>query len=284
MSSIKCIHCGLVNWAIAPACKRCGNPPRGGEPQHEAYGWAEQQQQPGGWPPPGRGYHDADAKKRKGLATASLVLGVISILTLTFFLVGALTALILGIVALVRIKNQPALYGGRGLALAGIITSAASFVMAVPLAIIMAIAIPNLLASRQAANEAAAVNSLRAILYAQNTYSATTGNGQFGELNQLGSVQLIDGELASGRKYGYYFSVLTFEDGCEISAVPQNYGTTGRRSFQASCSEEDVRGADRRGEPASAEDPVVGVSPSQSNRRVIKLRRTADGSFVRADE
>ncbi len=46
--------------------------------------------------------------------------------------------------------------------------------------IIAAIAIPNLLASRRAANEGSAQSSLRTIHSSQATYQATAGNGNFG--------------------------------------------------------------------------------------------------------
>ena len=45
--------------------------------------------------------------------------------------------------------------------------------------IIAAIAIPNLLASRRAANEGSAQSSLRTIFSSQATYQATAGNGAF---------------------------------------------------------------------------------------------------------
>src|SRR6202043_358578 len=45
--------------------------------------------------------------------------------------------------------------------------------------IIAAIAIPNLLASRRAANEGSAQSSLRTCFSAQATYQSTTGNGPF---------------------------------------------------------------------------------------------------------
>ncbi len=46
--------------------------------------------------------------------------------------------------------------------------------------IIAAIAIPNLLASKRAANEGSAVASMRTITSAEATYAATTGGGQYG--------------------------------------------------------------------------------------------------------
>src|SRR5256714_11166303 len=73
--------------------------------------------------------------------------------------------------------------------------------------IIAAIAIPNLLASRRASNEASAIASTRTIGSAQATYLSTTGNNTTYAAN-LGALQaqgLIDSQLASGTKTGYNF-------------------------------------------------------------------------------
>jgi signal peptidase I len=65
------------------------------------------------------------------MAAASLVIGVISILTLGLFLIGALAGLILGLVALRRSQREPAIFGGAGYAIAGITTSTVSMVLMV---------------------------------------------------------------------------------------------------------------------------------------------------------
>ena len=75
--------------------------------------------------------------------------------------------------------------------------------------IIAAIAIPNLLASRRAANEGSAQSSMRTIHSAEATYQATTGNGAFGDLAALDGVDLVDPVLGTGTKSGYNFSVPT---------------------------------------------------------------------------
>lgn len=72
--------------------------------------------------------------------------------------------------------------------------------------ILAAIAIPNLLASRRAANEASAQASLRTIHNCQATYKATTGDIEYGTLNDLRVQFLTDSVLASGTKSGYYFA------------------------------------------------------------------------------
>jgi type IV pilus assembly protein PilA len=75
--------------------------------------------------------------------------------------------------------------------------------------IIAAIAIPNLLASRRAANEGSAQSSIRTIHSAQVTYQATAGNGAFAaDLATLNGENLVDSVLSSGTKSGYDFEVV----------------------------------------------------------------------------
>jgi type IV pilus assembly protein PilA len=79
--------------------------------------------------------------------------------------------------------------------------------------IIAAIAIPDLLKSRQAANEASAVGSLRTINTAEVTYASTYNTGYSRTLAVLGpgavtsptSAGLIDSVLANGVKSSYLF-------------------------------------------------------------------------------
>ena len=111
--------------------------------------------------------------------------------------------------------------------------------------IIAAIAIPNLLRSKMAANEASAVGSLRSINTACVTYSTTYGTGYPATLANLGpgapataaTADLIDSVLAAGTKSGYAF---TYAAGAvvggtintyTVTAVPSNIGTTGQRQF-----------------------------------------------------
>jgi signal peptidase I len=69
----------------------------------------------------------AASKPLSGLAKASCVLGVFSILTLGVLQIGALAGLISGIIALGKAKNYPEKYDGKSLAIVGITTSAVSF-------------------------------------------------------------------------------------------------------------------------------------------------------------
>jgi prepilin-type N-terminal cleavage/methylation domain-containing protein len=76
--------------------------------------------------------------------------------------------------------------------------------------IIAAIAIPNLLASRRAANEASAQSSLRTIHSAEATYQATSGAGAFGAATDLVDNLLLDSLLGAAdvtAKSGYIITV-----------------------------------------------------------------------------
>lgn len=90
--------------------------------------------------------------------------------------------------------------------------------------IIAAIAIPNLLASRRAANEGSAQSSMRTIHSAQATYQATSGNGAYADdLTDLSGVNLIDTVLSGGTKSGYDFDIVE-QAGSGASAVYGLYG------------------------------------------------------------
>ena len=71
--------------------------------------------------------------------------------------------------------------------------------------IIAAIAIPNLLSSRRAANEGSAQSSLRTVHSSEAVYQATKGNGNYGTLANLSGENLLDSVLGAGLKSGYDF-------------------------------------------------------------------------------
>ena len=107
--------------------------------------------------------------------------------------------------------------------------------------IIAAIAIPNLLASRRAANEGSAQSSLRTLHSSEATYQATSGNGNFGSMADLSTVSLVDGSLASNVKSGFTFIVTkadavagtsqaTFKATC-IPTIASGVSQSGTRKF-----------------------------------------------------
>ncbi len=72
--------------------------------------------------------------------------------------------------------------------------------------IIASIAIPNLLASRRAANEGSAQSSMRTISSCETSYKFTYGNGSYTDLATLGSKVMTDTVLSAGMKSGYTFA------------------------------------------------------------------------------
>jgi prepilin-type N-terminal cleavage/methylation domain-containing protein len=93
--------------------------------------------------------------------------------------------------------------------------------------IIAAIAIPNLLASRRAANEGSSQSSLRTIHSAEATYQATAGNGNFGTLTTLQGANLVDAVLGSAdtsTKSGYSFNVAKVD--FVVNTTPATFAAT----------------------------------------------------------
>ncbi len=122
--------------------------------------------------------------------------------------------------------------------------------------IIAAIAIPNLLRSRMAANEASAVGSIRTMNTAAISFYSTYGDGFPADITSIGTTgtgaancknaEFIDSVLTSGTKSGYTFKLLPGavpvtttpvgcttgnSDGYGVIATPVTVGTTGQRSF-----------------------------------------------------
>jgi prepilin-type N-terminal cleavage/methylation domain-containing protein len=88
--------------------------------------------------------------------------------------------------------------------------------------IIAAIAIPNLLASRRAANEASAIASMRVLGSSEATYSSTQTGGGYGDLAALKAVGLIDDKLGVAdvtAKSGYFFKVTVAGSGSTATFV-----------------------------------------------------------------
>jgi hypothetical protein len=89
---------------------------------------APQSPQPGWKPPPPPAY---PAAQQKSLAIASLILGIVSITIGFCCYFGVATgpvAMGLGIYALTQIKKNPNRYGGKGMAIAGIVMGSLYFV------------------------------------------------------------------------------------------------------------------------------------------------------------
>jgi len=100
------------------------------------------------------------------------------------------------------------------------------------IALLAAIAIPNLLRARLQANESATQAALKTIATAEVTFRSA--NPQYSNLAGLGSATppYIDGVLAGGTKNGYTFATADIAgETFQASAVPVTPNVTGVRSF-----------------------------------------------------
>jgi type IV pilus assembly protein PilA len=210
-------------------------------------------------------------QKTSGMAIASLIFGILFI-----FFPLSIPAVVFGHIALSQIKRSGGRLGGRGLAIAGLVLGYLGIAMIPLILIIAAIAIPNLLRARIAANEASAASTVRSIDTAQVTYQATyPAIGYARDLASLGGAEpctssqatacLIENQIAvataSPGLHGYIFATMTSGDGSQylVTAVPIVPNQTGRRSF---CSIEDgVVRVDPSGRAVSDHDTCASMAP-----------------------
>jgi type IV pilus assembly protein PilA len=247
MKSTKCQSCGFVGFSATENCKSCG---------------AKLIQRAAPVTPPGPNYGPTSQSpqgQKKGLAIFALVLGILGFMTFGLLGVGAITGIILAVIAMNRAGRQPWIYGGRSIAIAALVLNITSLTMTVPIGIIAAIAIPNLLASRRAANEGSAIHTLRTVSAAEATYQSLFQ--RYGTLQELASEQLIDPALSGGLKNGYKFSLEITKnadnlEGYNLVGVPLTYQSTGRRSFFINETGV-IRAADAQGGPSTEFDPPL---------------------------
>ncbi len=191
---------------------------------------------PGSMPQPAEG-------TRKGLAIASLVLGIVGFFTAGIFGIGAIIGMTLGFMAMSRANKRPHEYGGKGLAIAGVILNIISFVMIFFVGVIAAIAVPNLLSARRSANTASAQQTLRILHSAQIVYQTSSGQGNFTDrLQDLADLEMIDESVARAQetpKSGYVLS--------EIVVSPQTRNSEAKYSVS-------IRPATRKGTARTGND------------------------------
>jgi type IV pilus assembly protein PilA len=186
-------------------------------------------------PPQGSPFGQATTS---GKAIASLICGLF-----IFFFPLSAVAVILGHLSLSEIRKSAGRIAGRGLAITGVVLGYAGLAF-IPLIIIAAIAIPNLLRARIAANESSAVSVLRTLNVAEVSYAQA--NREMGYTCSLGALlgaDLIDDNLSAGHRYGYRFQIRECAPDAgggantkyQIFAVPDMYNQSGVRVF---CSDE----------------------------------------------
>ena len=244
-----CPKCGTQNTDESRFCSACGNPVQTAAPPLTTQA---QPVPPAPIVPPAY----APPPTTSGKAVASLICGF-----LFFFFPAAVAAVVLGHISLSDIRKSAGRIMGRGIAIGGLVLGYLGIAMIPFILIIAAIAIPNLIRSRMALNQASAVSSLRQISVAATSYAATYDNGYPPDLESLSGTSsvatcdragLIDGMLASGTRTGYLFTyTATVGDssssiapktpgpGCSVlgaggytvTADPVNRGTTGEAGY-----------------------------------------------------
>jgi prepilin-type N-terminal cleavage/methylation domain-containing protein len=134
--------------------------------------------------------------------------------------------------------------------------------------IIAAIAIPNLLASRRAANEGSAQQSMRTLSSSEATYLNTAGQGSYGTLANLMSQNLVDSVLGQSdvtAKSGYLFTLNPVAGtpaqfwGFALPATTSGVGATGTRRF--AISEDGVLRGDTTLTAPADEAAVQAINP-----------------------
>ncbi|MFY9528583.1 MAG: DUF4190 domain-containing protein [Candidatus Acidiferrales bacterium] len=226
---IYCTRCGKMNPDHTGFCMRCGAEM---PPMESILRLSE------------AGPACTGPAENSGKAIGSLICGV-----LFMFFPAAVAAIVLGHLAQSQIRNSGGRLKGAGMATTGLILGYIGVAFIPIILIVAAIAIPNLLRARMAANEASALGSLRRIDTALETYSSNYGHGFPEKLETLGppsngqapdenAADLINSFLARGRMNGYAFSYVVeskkaggLRDAYEIGADPVAPGSTGRRHF-----------------------------------------------------
>jgi hypothetical protein len=98
------------------------------------------------------------------------------------------------------------------------------------------------------------VYALNRIAEVEQVFKDEKKKGRYGTLEELVAEKLLEQDFAS--HLGYKIELNASGDHFEANATPKDYGKTGRRSFFVNEGGE-VRGADHKGERATADDPPV---------------------------
>jgi type IV pilus assembly protein PilA len=215
-------------------CQGCGNSIVAGEKFCRVCGRAVSGASAG---VPSAGAVAAGAAETSGKAIASLVCGLLFFVPLAF-----IAAIVFGHMALSEIKKSAGRLRGEGLAIAGLVLGYVWVVFIPIILIVAAIAIPNLLRARMAANESSAVYGVRRLVNAETAYAFRHPDLGFTcSLSDLSAGNLIPVPLASGQGNGYFFELQNCDPPAvgganrkfQVVAYPVTWNQTGVRTFCA---------------------------------------------------
>ncbi|HEX7957602.1 MAG TPA: hypothetical protein VF508_11700, partial [Pyrinomonadaceae bacterium] len=127
--------------------------------------------------------------------------------------------------------------------------------MRLPLSLVRSYALSVTVTARDAPvllGETMAGSTLQRIAAAEAAYKEEKENGRFGTLEELIAAELLEKTFLEHVDYAVELKVSA--DKFEATATPKNYGKTGRRSFYLDETGT-LRAADRKGQPATPDDP-----------------------------
>jgi type IV pilus assembly protein PilA len=222
-------------------CAACGNSIAAGEQFCRVCGRSVSTNAPVPVPSGVAGPTSAAPAETSVKAIVSLVCGLFF-----FMLPLSIVAIIFGHLSLSDIRKSAGRLTGQGMAIAGLVLGYLGIAAIPVILIVAAIAIPNLLRARMAANEASAAAWVRTVNTAETAYAELHPTAGFTcTLADLAGDQLITRELASGRKNGYVLELSDCAPAIEggpnvkfrVIAYPETRNTTGTRAF---CSDESM--------------------------------------------
>ncbi len=123
--------------------------------------------------------------------------------------------------------NNPEKFSDKGFSLVELL------IVVLIIGIIAQMAIPHLMKSKLAANEASAITTVRTVLNAETLYVTTVGGGRYGTMGALVSGMLVDSVVGSSTKDGYVFSISLgpADTSFAVDARPTGFNNSGIRSF-----------------------------------------------------
>jgi type IV pilus assembly protein PilA len=226
---MNCPYCGQAIPDDVAYCPRCGTQMGSPLPDSPNY----RQPLPPGFLAP-----------TSGKAIASFICGIFF-----FFLPASIAAVILGHLSVSEIRKSAGRLKGQGIATVGLVLGYMGMAAIPFLLILAAIAIPNLLRARMAANESSAVGALRSYSFALGTYAsmcpnvgfpkslANLGYGSPGGCEHAGVLDnMLAKRIPTRSGYTFHYSAglpnnLGQVTSFSISAEPVTPNTTGTRFF-----------------------------------------------------